>query len=188
MSKAIPRSRLGQAGQATIEFAFTLILLMSFVFFFIQTSMVFAWGNYIHYATFMSARAYLAAGPDRKDQAERARKVMIRMVKRRATPGTDRFPMVGQGVGGADQEGGGQVKGFSVDDSQYFQKGDRSLSWMEGVRYTFKSHLFKIPFGGTTRSNDGVELTSESWLGREPSYEECMSYVQGLKGIIDNGC
>ncbi|MEK7689515.1 MAG: TadE family protein [Bdellovibrionota bacterium] len=177
----------GQSGQSTVEFALTLILIMAFVFFFLQLAMVLAWGNFVHYATFMSARAYQSAGSNPDDQRERAVSVLTRMVKKsESAPGTDRLAMIGKGDGGEDE-----IKGAEIGAHSQFSGTDRAKSWLEGVRYTFKSRLFLIPMGGNASGGPGlvnaVKLTSESWLGRETTYEECQT-VMGKKGIYDNGC
>jgi hypothetical protein len=174
-------------GQSTLEFALTLMLLMGFVLFYLQLSMMMAFGNYVHYATFMSARALLSAGPDNSDQEARAQEVLVRMVKRRGSAGQDRFPMIAKG------EGQGDVPGAKFSPPSQFKPTDPALSWMQGVRYTFRSRLFLMPMGGGGRSAaaqtaNSVSLTSESWLGREPSYQECQDAMGKVKGIFDNGC
>ena len=171
-------------GQSTVEFALTLILLLAFVLFFFQLSLVFAWGNYVHYATFMSARAYLSSGLDESDQRDRARAVIVQMLKRSAgMSGIDKFPTIAKGVGGSD------VPGFEVDSPAQYKPHDRSYSWMQGVRYTFKSKLFMIPFAGSKRGSlNSVTLTSESWLGREATSQECQQDMGRQNWIFDNGC
>lgn len=191
------KSRLNEKAQASLEFALVLSILVAFIFFYIQLCLVFAWGNYVHYATFMAARAYQAAGYNREDQISRAKNVLARAVKRGiAMPGEDRLPLVARGVGGEDPAG------VEIEAPKYFQSKVRNLSWMEGVRYTFRSRLFLIPLAGSSGKNskkegevktssvNSVTLTSESWLGREPNYDECMGYMkQNFKNFfIDNGC
>jgi hypothetical protein len=179
-----------EQGQSTIEFALTLILMMGLIFFFMQLSLIFGFGNYVHYATFMAARAYLSAGPGGPDeQGDRAKNVIIRTMKRSVTQsGIDRFPAIARGQGGS-----GDVAGFELNSPQYVP-GDYNLSWIQGVRYTFRSRLFLIPLGGTgggaasANSPNSVTLTSESWLGREPSEEECKAQLGKVNGIYDNGC
>jgi len=176
-----------EEGQATVEFALTLMLTFAMVFFFIQLSLMFAWGSYVQYATFMSARAYMAAGPNEEDQVARAKSVISRMVKKgESASGRDRFPFVAKG------DGGGDPNGVKIGPAEQFDPMTRSSSWMEGVRYTFKSRLFMIPFGkGAPAGNDPlnqVTLTSESWLGREPAYAECVTEMNKQKGFWDNGC
>jgi hypothetical protein len=186
----IIRGKEKEEGQSTVEFALTLILLMGFIFFFLQLSLVFGFGNYVHYATFMSARAYLAAGPNGDDQVSRAKSVIVSTLK--AGPsreGMDRFPGIARAVGGD-----GPVTGMELD-SPEFHKGDRDSSWLQGVRYTFKSRLFLLPLGGRSpasgSSGNSLTLTSESWLGREPSDADCARQLMERNGglvIYDNGC
>lgn len=181
--------RAGESGQSTIEFALVLMLLMGFVLFYLQLSMVMGFGNYVHYATFMSARAYLSAGASEPEQVERANAVVERMLKRANSPGFDRFPSIAKGEGG-----GGEMRGLEVGKAAQFNASNPDLSWMQGVRYAFKSRLFLIPLGrggGGAQgpaSGNGIVLRSESWLGREPSYDDCKSFLGTKQGIFDNGC
>ncbi len=181
---------LGNAGQSTVEFALTLILLISFLFFFFQLSMVFAFGSYVHYATFMSARAYLSAGTDLDDQKTRAKYVLVGMLKKsQGQSGIDKFPSIGKGVEG-------DPPGFKVDPPNQYKATDENYSWLQGVRYTFRSRLFMIPLAGlgaagsaeSGGSVNSVTLTSESWLGREPAWDECEQDMANNQWFFDNGC
>jgi hypothetical protein len=186
-------SHLDSKGQSTIEFALTLILLMAFMLFYFQLTLVLSFGNYVQYATFMSARAYLSAGPSREDQRTRARDVIVQMLKRSAgQSGVDKFPSIARGVGG-------DPGGFEVDPPAEFNPTNRDFSWMQGVRYTFRSKLFLIPMAGTgqfgrqEKSSMGPQLnslvlTSESWLGREPPDDECRNDMGKNAWFFDNGC
>lgn len=177
-----------QSGQTTIEFVLTMILLLAFLLFFLQLCMVFAFGNYVHYATFMAARAYLSSGPNPQDQQDRAKAVITQMLKRSGT--MDKFPSIAQG-----QEGDGDIKGLSLNPPQNYNPTDESFSWLQGVRYTFKSRLFIMPLAGlsqaaaSSQSNAPsikyLNLTSESWLGKEPAESDCRAV---MKGLFDNGC
>ena len=183
-------STRNEVGQSTVEFALTLMLLLAFVFFFFQLTMVSAFGNFAHYATFMAARAYLSAGADRQDQRERAKDVIIKLLKKSAgQAGIDRFPSIAKGFRGSE------IGGLDLDPPGQFNPTDRNFSWLEGVRYTFRSKLFLIPLAGLGRSEGGpaanfLTLTSESWLGREPSFEECKVDLEKTSGLVffDNGC
>jgi hypothetical protein len=177
-----------ESGQSLIEFALSIFLVFGMLFFFIQLSLMLSWGNFVQYATFMSARAYLSAGSTPQDQEDRAREVLRRMVKRGNISSEDRFPMIAKGHEGDDDS----VKGASVGPGPEFSPTNYDLSWMQGVRYTFRSRLFVLPIGraGTRPSVETGQaiLTSESWLGRDPTYQECLGAMQSLKGQIDNGC
>ncbi len=180
-------------GQSTIEFILTLILVVSINLFIFQTALVLAHGNYVHYATFMAARAYLAAGPDPEDQVRRAKDVIVGMLKQRGSSALDRYPSIARGTGKDSTLG---VQGLAVVPrggvTDQFSSGDRAKSWMQGVRYTFRSKLFIVPFGGVGRTSsrgaspNWVTLTSESWLGREPTSQECRDQLGGK--YYDNGC
>jgi len=188
----ILRGTKKEEGQSTIEFALTLIFLMAFVFFFIQLALIFGFGNYAHYATFMSARAYLSAGASSDDAQTRAQNVITRTLKRSMTQsGIDRFPSIAKGYQSQGTESQGPT-GFGINDPNY-QPGDYNSSWLQGVRYTFRSRLFLIPMGGLggsagSSSTNSVTLTSESWLGHETSDEDCAGQLGKVKGIYDNGC
>ncbi len=173
-------------GQSTVEFTLTLILLFSYVLFYFQLCMIFSFGNYVHYATFMSARTYLSSRLDRGDQVERAQGVLVKMLKRSISqPRLDRFPIIAKGFGAADE-----VPGMKIDPPDQYNPIDMNVSWMQGVRYTFKSKLFLLPFGSASDSGsvstNVISLTSESWLGREPAYDECQNNMKGF--LFDNGC
>lgn len=166
-----------------IEFVLTVFVLFALIFFFMQLSLIFSFGNFVQYATFMSARAYLSGGTSPDDQRERAENVLAVTVKagmgRRSQ---DRFPFA-VGVGGS-----GAVRGADIGQSQNFAATDPNLSWMQGVRYTFRSRLFLLPLGrGPSDPNSGsLTLTSESWLGRDPTFSECRA-AMGTR-LYDNGC
>lgn len=178
----------GEEGQSTIEFALVLFLLMSFLLFYVQLALMMGYGNYAHYATFMAARAYLSAGPSQADQIQRAQTVIVRMVKKGpGQEGVDRFPSIARATGDGDPTG------VQIAAPDNFDPGDRNLSWLQGVRYSFKSRLFLIPLGtgsgaAASVSNSAVTLKSESWLGREPDYDECQMDLKPKAGIFDNGC
>lgn len=184
-----------QLGQSTVEFVLTLILFVGFLFFFMRLSYFLAYGNLVQYATFLAARSYQAAGPDPDDQVQRARLVVIRLLKKsEGETGTERFPTIAQGVGAGD------VAGAVIGPGTGYNPTDDANSWLQGVRYTFRSRLFVSLLGSSPQSTapapqgevpGSVSLTSESWLGREPTESECQAEMGGLngaRGVLDNGC
>jgi hypothetical protein len=180
-----PGRRMDRSGQSTLEFALVMLMTLSFTLFFIQLCLVLAWGNYVQYATFMSARAFVAGGGDETGQMERAKAVLNRMVKRN---GRDRFPNIAKGVGGG---AGAGIQGAEIGEANGYSP-TRASSWPEGVRYTFRSRLFSIPPGlpGKKLEEDAnsVTFTSESFLLREPTYDECVRNIIAQGGFVDNGC
>lgn len=180
-------SRLrNEKGQSTVEFALAMGLMMGFILFFIQVCLIFSYGNLVHYATFMAARAYLAAGPEDDDQKERAKDVIIRLLKKsKGQPGLEKYPFIARGDGGD-----GDVPGLTIGPGSRFDPKDASLSWMQGVRYRFRGKVSLVPIGNGRGSANFVTLTSESWLGKETSFESCRGRMGQLGGgaIFDNGC
>lgn len=181
------RMDLSEEGQSTIEFALTMLLMMGFVLFFIQLSLIFAYGNLVHYATFMSARAYLAAGPEQDDQETRARDVLIALLKKSvAQPGIEKYPFIAKAVGGTNLVPGmtlGAISPYAPKESDY--------SWLQGVRYEFRGSVSLIPVGTGKNGENFINLVSESFLGREPSYDDCAGFMGDLPNggaIFDNGC
>ncbi len=181
-----------KSGQSTVEFVLSLTLMIGFVLSFLQLSLVFAYGNYVHYATFMAARALLAAGPSANDQQERAQTYIATMLRRSAAmPGIERFPSIAKGQGGSSS-----IAGLDINLPGYYNENDPDSSWAQGVRYTFKSQpIFPLPLGigATGSSQTTVTLKSESWLGREVTTDSCAADLMKRdamhqKGIFDNGC
>ncbi len=178
-------------GQSTVEFMLASLFLLAFVFLFFQTALLLAAGNYVHYATFMAARAYMASGPSEEDQRRRAEDTMIDMVKKGAgQAGADRWPAIVRGVGGGDTAGievGPGPEFAAIRGNKTSQEFTR-LSWQEGVRYRFRSKLIMVPFGNVP-STRPLQLTSTSWLGRETTEAECRTYLSTIDAlVVDNGC
>lgn len=182
------RYKASNEGQSTIEFALATSLSIAFVFFFVKLSMFMAYGNLVHYATFMAARAYLAAGDTNGDQIQRANDTAIIYLKKSlGQPGIEKYPFIARG------DDGGEIPGLKVGPHPQFKPKDKTLSWMDGVRYKFRGSVIPIPMFGTRRNGRGgnsLTLTSESWLLREPSTQECIADMSKKRGgaIFDNGC
>lgn len=175
-----------RSGQAVIEFVLSLMFLMGLVVFIIHLAMSMAVGNFVHYATFMSARALLSSSMNEQEQQENAERVLAKMLK----SGT-RFS--GWITPSMTFAGGGRFPGAKVVTQASNWAGgindNRASSWMSGVLYQFDMKVFMGPISGTSGSN--ITLTSESMLGRETSAAECMSKLRAIQGsevFIDNGC
>lgn len=178
---------LDEKGQTSIEFALTMILFFAFAMFYIRFALVIAFGNYAHYATFMAARAYFAAGMDDTDQQTRAHNVIAQLLRKSQGQSSDKFPFIAKSVDSGSPSAQKLSEGVEIGQGAVFNPAARDLSWQEGVRYTFRSKFFMTVIGGSAASSV-LTLTSESWLGREPSYTECEDFVSARGGIIDNGC
>jgi hypothetical protein len=152
-------------GQALIEFVLGLLVIFSFFFFFIRMCAIFAVANYIHYATFMAARAYSSASGNNADREERASEVLDRTVK-------GKFKSLIR----AEAETVG--RGDLYDDTENF--------WNQGVSYPFKAKLSLHPF--TPKSNAIVmDLVSESWMPTNPGLDEVKKEKDSIKASLQAG-
>lgn len=183
---------LDRKGQSTVEFILSLTLIVGFVLFLLQLSLVMAYGNYAQYVTFMAARAYLSSGADQTDQINRATAVIQSSLKR-GGPTSDRLPMIAKGSTADGATGGmsiGAVPGYTYDATQ------QPSSWMQGVRYAFNGKIFLIPIGTPAAGKVPTSLTfkSEAFLGRESTASECATDLGtrvapgGNAAYYDNGC
>lgn len=137
-----------------IEFILSLMIVISFFFFYIRMSAVFAIANYIHYATFMSARTLSASTSSPDAQDSNAQAVMNSMVvghfKTLITKVSD--PQIGPGP--------------------FFNDSPLQDSWNQGVSYSFKAKLSLYPWNKSNQSID-IDLTSHSWMPREEASTDC---------------
>ncbi len=214
------KKRNNQAGQVIVEFIIVFSLIMTLIFLFVQMSWGIAFGHYAHYATYMASRAYLAAGLTQNDQYEAAGAVLSQSLK--AGGGNDLFPFLApaRAGGNRDTTGSEPVKGAMVGThpEAIGKENSRLYSWAEGVQYNFNLKMFLLPISGLISKNgegksirppDGgkaiewkgvIPFTSDSFLGREPSVDECfremtrLSTTTGINRgdnndfIEDNGC
>lgn len=217
------RKRLGESGQAIVEFLVVSIVIFTMLFLFLQLAWGIAYGHYVHYATFMASRAYLSASSVRQQQEAAAASVLKTMLKVGA--GKDILPFIGKArtAGERDATGPEPVEGAMVGTHPAARGKDhnRAFSWAEGVQYNYDFNLFLLPLasfikkdgegesitGGTpTDPTKSVEwkgkipMASDSFLGREPTTDECFREMNSLPGrsgiqrvdgndfIEDNGC
>jgi hypothetical protein len=176
------RSQLlaSESGQAVVEFVLTMVILLTMLMFVIQVTLFLSFGNFVQYSTFMSARAYLSGWPTEAEQLKHAEAVLGRTVK---LNGNDRFSLAARGINGTSA-----VKGADIGREASFDPNNETLSWLQGVRYSFKGRLFLHPLAPSSMETSAseVDLKSESWLGREPTYNECRTEMGS--NLFDNGC
>ena len=165
-------------GQAVIEFVLGLLIVLSFFFFFVRMSAVFAVGNYIHYATFMAARAYSSSSGSEEDQRARAQAYLDATIsgKFKSLIRPKGTPLIGPG--------------------SFYQELGGAAYWNQGVSYPFTAKLSLFPW-----SRDGqsilINLVSESWMPRNEPEDDCLTVrgkieknlaVPNAKVWWDNGC
>ena len=159
-----------------IEFILGMMITMSFFVFYLKLSAVFAVGNYIHYATFMAARAYSSSAPAPDEQQLRGEDVLKSMVK-------GRFKSVIKE----------SANGIFVGEGPYSQEDSMRNFWNHGATYSFTAKVSLYPWSNKNQSIV-MDLTSESWMPRSVTLQECEALkrsiqpIPGAKVEWDNGC
>ena len=193
----------GESGQAIVEFLVVISVIFTMAFIFVQLAWGIAYGHYVHYATYMAARAYLSEGATRTKQTDSAAAVLQSMLKKGG--GEDILPFLAKAREGDERDAKGPepVKGSMVGTHAEAngRERNRPYSWAEGVQYNYSLNLFLLPIssfvakdgegetirGGTAESpTKGVEwkgkipFASDSFLGRDPSVAECFEEMHRL--------
>ncbi len=161
-----------QSGQAITEFVLGLMIMISFFFFFIKMAAVFVIGNYIHYATFMSARTYMASASKLETQKDNAEQVLRKMIAGR----WKNIIKPDSNASSGAIPGGFVGKGQIMEDSP-------AESWNEGATYSFIAKMTMHPWNAQGELLE-LKLTSESWMPREQSEEECAATKQKIQTQI----
>jgi hypothetical protein len=195
-------------------------LIATLIFLFVQMSWGIAFGHYAHYSTYMASRAYLSAGLTKGDQVDAATAVFQQALK--VSGGKDLFTFLAPSRSGGDRDASGlePVKGamLGVHPEAIGKEHTRLYSWAEGAQYNFNLKVFLLPISAfVARDGQGqtirppgdakpiawkgvIPFTTDSFLGREPSVDECFRELtrlststginrgDNLDFIEDNGC
>lgn len=168
-----PRKEKGQAG---VEFMVIMLVIFFFLFLLLSLSILFVISDYVEFATFMAARTYKAGASREEMQFQHAQEVFQSY--------TDKI----QGI----------ATNFTLERAQISPDDNQTA----GLLSTYDISLFYFPplfmLGGMP--NPRVKLATDTFLGRDPSYEECQSFFQSLgkklgidssyfwEQMEDNGC
>ncbi len=146
-----------EKGQTAVEFIVVVVVVFFFLLFFLSLAFVLVLSQYMDYATFMAARTYKAGHGDVLSQEQRARQVFDQYVQ----------PVLSTSL----------VKSVSPLTFIQATPGGRE-HFSEGVRVTYTLNFFYLPplFVTGRQPSSLITLTSESFLGRDPNYEECFNF------------
>jgi Flp pilus assembly protein TadG len=217
------RKKKKESGQAIVEFLIVISIILTLIFVFVQLAWAIAYGHYAHYITYMAARAYYAGGVSKQEQTAGA--VSVLRVALKQSNGQDLLPFIAKArkADERDIKGSEPIEGAFVGmhPEALGKDNSRAFSWAEGVQYNFSVNLFLLPLakwvtdegkgrnikaGSTTDPTKAVEwkgaipFTSDAFLGREPSVDECfremtrlsrgtgIQRADGAEFLEDNGC
>ena len=184
-----------QNGQGTVELILALFAFFTVAFMYFQVAISFGVANYFQYVTFMASRALLSGAKDEVTQIKAGTAIFEKMLQ---NGGKEIFKGIAKGIGEGDLPGA-----FVGRSSRVALKGGdaRDKGWEQGATYKFAMKMYLIPMvaGAKKGKANQIILQSESWLGREPSEEECLSTLEyrknsksklekGSSFIYDNGC
>jgi hypothetical protein len=178
--------KLDESGQSTIEFIFTFVFGVSIIFLIFNSAMNHATGYLVHYATFMASRSYLTSdnyiGTFGGGQPELYHSVAEQRAR-------DVFNQYNLGVFNVDSSG------FRINHA--FSGSAKSEYLTVGTFMIFEQRIDVI---GRIAGQNKLDLTSESYLGKEPTRFTCA--LQTCKAVtsedvcgdsmditlFDNGC
>ncbi len=156
---------VNQAGQSTIEFIFCFIFAVSLILLVFNTSLNYAAGYVVHYATFMSSRVFLTQSSSMSEWGGAARNEAIDAAK--AT-----FRDYDLSVFG--------IKNNAIEIKDNPLDADANEYLMIGAYTKFER---KMDLVGQITGGQKLELVSESYLGREPTLGVCASRT--CRGVTD---
>ena len=180
-------------GQSVVEFMFVILLFLNLLVVTFNAVMGFAVQQYVSYAAFMAARAFQAGQETPAMQLAYAERTLRNYLYfPGSTDGILKFP--------------GYDKVLASDIEIILPSGNLppygQIQPIEGakVEVRFKVPLFQLPFLGLTPDLVWVPLRAVSYLGREPTREECRQFFRSFfnfynrggpdiwRGMFDNKC
>lgn len=177
------KKNLSEAGQSTVEFILTFAFGVSLILVIFNTSMNFATGYLVHYATFMASRVYLT-----QDNMT-------------GTIGNSSPALSGSVETAKTAFNVYNLSVFNVDNSSFIinPAGNTDPSTYMTVGGVTKFEL-NMDIMGQIAGSKKIEMTSESFLGKEVTRAECASRTCfGITGaescddtyditLFDDGC
>jgi hypothetical protein len=182
MLKPNTKNRMSKkGGQTLVEFALVSILFIFLLVITFNSIIAFSLQQYLAFATFMSARAYQAAGENSTEQVTAARAVLSQYIPGLPTSGDQfgspgfaiQFPLFSKPLG--------FVRQINIPRGENGKYGSEIPSGSRFIGISFVVPLAEVPLGEEVRTQLGfVSLQTQSFLGREVSSEECRAFFKGF--------
>jgi hypothetical protein len=170
------KSRHRRKGQSLIEFIFVFILFLNLLLLTFNAVLAFAVQQYISYAVFMAARAFQAASVTPADQATAAKMAFGKLVNdfghSLANPKVLSFTTFNRPALATEIELVVPVDPASIRYGTGMPNDDHY------IRATFKVPLVMMPLGQMSQSFFEIDLQAVSYLGREPTRQECFDFFK----------
>ena len=160
-----------ESGQSTVEFLLSFTLILGFLFSFMSLAFSFTNGYLLHYATYMASRAYMVFDDDNLDP-----QVTDQAARNWSNQAFEKYKLDLLINSFEKLE-------FNDPSNPSFQ--GRASNLYVGV-WTDITQSFLIPV--ITKSL-GLNLRSESFLGKEPTKGECYQQIcEAMKSVGAEGC
>ncbi|MEO5668716.1 MAG: TadE family protein [Bdellovibrionota bacterium] len=177
--------RNSKRGQSVIEFILVIAVFLNLLVITINATMAFAVQQYMSYAAFMAARAYQASNLSPDGQAQAALTVLksyVFIVDGDEGSKIFRF--------GKKEIATARNVGWELPDSSASglpKYGQMPPDTGRRILITFEVPLFKLPFGQKSKALAWIPLQAVSYLGREPTVEECHSFFKNFYDYYKHG-
>lgn len=174
-----------ERGILTVDFVFSMVLIMGLASLMFVLTFTLSLASVTQYITFASARNYVVAHITKEDQEKRAASKYKELIAHPVFK-----PLYTNGWFKVDAEPtlGDHAKIFP---EYQAAAEDANKFWGAGTSFTAAVLAFRIPFFGTTvpdgdESGEGFKTYMGSYLGREPTTEECLAFTAARWTAIRN--
>lgn len=154
-----------ESGQSTIELLVTLVFVFGFIFLFVRTAMNTTNHFMAHHYTFLASRIYLVADNNSKESTS-----SDRYAEAEARKFIEGSPLRAIGINGTVEFNG---------------PGDSTHAVLAGAYFKFQSMM---TLGKAIGGEKVLDLTSESFLLREPTRQDCLTRICDSFSMIGGSC
>ena len=174
-----------QNGQITVDFLFAIVLILGFTGLLFVITFTLTVASITQYITFAAARNYVVANMDKPTQEKRGKEKYLELITNPVFK-----PLYNNGWFKIDAEAN---VGDHTKIIPGYQAAAQNANTFVGVGTTFVARIldFHIPFFGSTAPDGdgrgaGFKTYLGSYLGREPSAEECLQFTAARWTAIRN--
>lgn len=156
---------MNNKGQSLIEFLMTITFVIGIFFVFVKITFNAVDGYLIHYATFMASRAYMVGDGNNPDIAS-----SVTIAEKQARDAFSRLHV--------------QTLGYDLSNLRFNHYNSNVPILFVGCYFDFEQKFSIMKFIG---GDSPMKLRSESFLGKEPTKQECLTRICDRVGLASGG-
>jgi len=178
--------RHSRKGQSVVEFIFVILAFLNLLVVTINATMAFAVQQYMSYAAFMAARAFQASHLSPSDQKKAAEDVLSSYLFITPSDSSEEVFRFDAAAKGTARDVTWEVPDSAGGLPKYGQMPPKPG---RRILIEFKVPLFQLPFGPSIKALNliWVPLSAVSYLGREPTVQECRKFFRGFYDYYKQG-